>query len=79
MFNNLEGSGSGICLSNAPENLESPSSSDYSYLGGLNSLGNSFIADAQHSDSLAGTSFQCGDVNMDEASGALSSDKPRQS
>ena len=43
-------------------------------LGGLNSWRNSFKADAQHSDNLAGTPFQCGDVNMD-----FSSDKPKQS
>ena len=76
IFNNLEGSGSGICLSNAPGNLESsPSSPSQSLedsamiidLGGLYSWENSFNADAQHSDNLAGTSFQFGDVNMDEA------------
>ena len=46
-------------------------------LGGLYSWENSFNADVQHSDNLAGTSFQFVDVNMDEASGAFSSDKPK--
>ena len=86
VFNNLERSGSGIYLSNAPGNLESSSSSPSQSLGdsdmiidfgGLYTLGNSFNADAQHSDNLAGTSFQFIDVNMDDASSAYSSDKPK--
>ena len=86
VFNNLESSGSDIYLSNAPGNLESSSSSPSQSLGdsdmiidfgGLYTLGNSFNADAQHSDNLAGTSFQFIDVNMDDASSAYSSDKPK--
>ena len=88
IFNNLESSGSSIYISNAPGNLESSSSSPYQSLGdsdmiidlgGLYTWGNSFTADAQHSDNLAGTSFQFVDVNMDEASGAYSSDNPKRS
>ena len=88
IFNNLESSGSGIYLSNASGNLESYSSSPSQSLGdsdmilnlgGLYTWRNSFSADAQHSDNLAGASFQFVDVNMGEASGSYSSDKPKRS
>ena len=88
IFNNLESSGSGIYLPNASGNLESYSSSPSQSLGdsdmilnlgGLYTWRNSFNADAQHSDNLAGASFQFVDVNMGEASGSYSSDKPKRS
>ena len=87
VFNNLESSGSEMYPFNDPGSLEGSSSSLPHNSGpmiidldGPHTGGSSFnAADTQHSNTSAVTSFQFIDVDMDEASGAHSSNEPKRS
>ena len=87
VFNNLESSESEMYQFNNPRSLEGSSSSLPHKSGpmiidldGPHTGESSFnAADTQHSNTSAVTSFQFIDVDMDEASGAHSSNEPKRS